>query len=74
MAGITIDSVKVVRGSTLVLDVEHLEIADGELLVLLGPSGAGKSTLLRAIAGLEPLSGGTIRFDGVDMARVDTAE
>ena len=30
-----------------------LEIADGELLVLVGPSGCGKSTVLRLIAGLE---------------------
>lgn len=37
-----------------------LTIGDGELMVLVGPSGCGKSTLLRAIAGLEPLSGGKI--------------
>jgi len=74
MAAISLDGVKVVRGSALVLDVEHLEIADGEMLVVLGPSGAGKSMLLRAIAGLEALSGGSIRFDGVDMAEVETAQ
>ena len=37
-----------------------LEIADGELLVLVGPSGSGKSTVLRMIAGLERPTGGTI--------------
>lgn len=47
-----------------------LEIADGEALALLGPSGSGKSTLLRAIAGLEPIAGGTLRWDGTDLARV----
>ncbi len=41
-----------------------LEVADGELLVLVGPSGCGKSTLLRMIAGLEAISGGTLRIDG----------
>jgi len=74
MAAISLDGVKVVRGSSLILNIEHLEIADGELLVVLGPSGAGKSMLLRAISGLEVLSGGKIRFDGVDMAEVGTAQ
>jgi multiple sugar transport system ATP-binding protein len=40
-----------------------LAIADGELMVLVGPSGCGKSTTLRMIAGLETVSGGTIRID-----------
>jgi multiple sugar transport system ATP-binding protein len=39
-----------------------LEIADGEFLVLVGPSGCGKSTALRMIAGLETISGGTLRI------------
>lgn len=37
---------------------------------LLGPSGCGKSTLLRAVAGLEPVAGGTISWDGADLARI----
>jgi multiple sugar transport system ATP-binding protein len=37
-----------------------LEIADGELVVLVGPSGSGKSTALRMIAGLEEISSGEI--------------
>ena len=36
-------------------------------LVLVGLSGCGKSTLLNCIAGLEPVSGGTISIDGRDM-------
>jgi len=47
-----------------------LDIADGEVLALLGPSGSGKSTLLRAITGLEPLTSGSVRWDGEDLARV----
>ncbi len=39
-----------------------LDIADGEFLVLVGPSGCGKSTTLRMVAGLEEISGGTIRI------------
>ena len=41
-----------------------LEIADGELFVLVGPSGCGKTTTLRMIAGLEQPSGGCITLDG----------
>ena len=44
-----------VRGVTL-------EIRQGELMVLVGPSGCGKSTLLRMVAGLEPITSGTIRI------------
>ncbi len=38
----------------------RLDAADGELVVLVGPSGCGKTTTLRMIAGLEPVSEGTI--------------
>jgi len=41
-----------------------LSIADGEFVVLVGPSGCGKSTTLRMIAGLEEISGGTLRIGG----------
>ena len=44
-----------------------LKIADGEFLVLVGPSGCGKSTTLRALAGLEPTSGGVISIGGRDV-------
>ncbi len=44
-----------------------LRIRAGEFLTLLGPSGCGKSTMLRLIAGLEQVSGGTIRVGGEDV-------
>jgi ABC-type sugar transport system ATPase subunit len=55
------------KGTQRVLGELSLEVADGELLVLVGPSGCGKSTLLRCIAGLEELSRGAIRMDGRDL-------
>ena len=73
MAAIQLQGVKVVRNTTLVLEIDHLVVEDGELLVVLGPSGAGKSVLLRAIAGLEELAAGKVLFDGEDMAEVETA-
>jgi thiamine transport system ATP-binding protein len=42
------------------------------VLAVLGPSGCGKSTLLRAVAGLEPLTSGSIAWDGTDLAGTPT--
>jgi ABC-type sugar transport system ATPase subunit len=58
-------------GATRVLEDVSLEVADGELLVLLGPSGCGKSTLLRIVAGREAQSAGAGWIDG---ARADELE
>ena len=45
-----------------------LDVADGEVVVIIGPSGCGKSTILRTINGLEPINSGQILFDGTDLA------
>ena len=50
-------------GSVAVADLS-LYVRDGELLALVGPSGSGKSTTLRLIAGLEPVTSGTISIGG----------
>jgi multiple sugar transport system ATP-binding protein len=44
-----------------------LDVADGELLVLVGPSGSGKSTVLRMMAGLERVTDGVIRIGDRDV-------
>ncbi len=49
------------------LDGVDLEMAAGQLTVLVGPSGCGKSTLLRVIAGLIGPDAGVVRFDGAAM-------
>lgn len=51
-----------------------IDVAEGEVVVVLGPSGCGKSSLLRGIAGLEPLRHGTISFDGTDITHVPVHE
>ncbi len=60
-------------GNTEVIRGIDLDVASGEFCVFVGPSGCGKSTLLRLIAGLEPISDGTLFIGGRDMTRVDPA-
>jgi len=50
------------RKRTEVLRNINITVEDREFFVLLGPSGCGKSTLLNIIAGLEPVTGGELRF------------
>ena len=51
-------------GSFRALDGIDLQIAEGEIVVIVGPSGSGKSTLIRCINQLEEHDGGTIAVDG----------
>ena len=63
-------------GSLQVLQGLDLDIVDGEKIAILGPSGCGKSTFLRCLNCMEDPTGGSIFFDGVDIAdmRVDINE
>ena len=68
MARLTLEGVrKVYEGGAVAVHGVDLEVADGELVVLVGPSGCGKSTTLRMIAGLESISEGTLRIDGQEV-------
>ena len=71
-ASVRFDDVSLVYPGTTAPAVSHLnlEIADGEFLVLVGPSGCGKSTSLRMLAGLEPISSGTIFIGDRDVTNV----
>jgi iron(III) transport system ATP-binding protein len=63
-----LESVQVRRGAREVVRGVSFTLEEGAIGCLLGPSGSGKTTLLRAIAGLEPLTGGAIQGDGRDLA------
>jgi multiple sugar transport system ATP-binding protein len=62
LAEVSLDKVVKRYGSVEVVHGIDLHIAHNEFVVLVGPSGCGKSTTLRMIAGLEEISGGTIRI------------
>ncbi|MTD16135.1 ATP-binding cassette domain-containing protein [Nakamurella sp. YIM 132087] len=49
-----------------------LDIAPGEMVVLLGPSGCGKTTALRVLAGLEDADSGAVVVGGKDLSSVPT--
>ncbi len=70
MVGVEIDGLTVRYGATTALDDVTVDVADGEFFTLVGPSGCGKTTTLRAVAGFESPTGGSIRFDGREMAGV----
>ena len=48
-----------------------LDIASGEMIVLLGPSGSGKSTLLNIMGGLDRATSGTLAFNGRNLTQLD---
>jgi D-xylose transport system ATP-binding protein len=51
-------------GSVQALDNVDFEVRSGEVMALVGDNGAGKSTLIKCVAGIHPIDGGEILFDG----------
>jgi polar amino acid transport system ATP-binding protein len=66
---VRLEGVRKSFGDNLVLDGIDLEVASGEVLVVIGPSGSGKSTLLRCVNLLEPVDSGRIFFEGEELTR-----
>ncbi|MCU1446994.1 MAG: transporter ATP-binding protein [Cryobacterium sp.] len=52
---------------SVILDGITLDINEGDFVTIVGPSGCGKTTFLQLIAGLQPMTAGSIAFDGVDI-------
>jgi branched-chain amino acid transport system ATP-binding protein len=65
-----VQDLQVAYGGIRALQGISLQVRQGEIATLIGANGAGKSTLLRAISGLVPLAGGSIHFEGKNLARV----
>jgi lactose/L-arabinose transport system ATP-binding protein len=74
MANVVLSNVSKSYGNLEVIEGLNLAIEDGSFTVFVGPSGCGKSTLLRMIAGLEPITRGTLEIDGKAMNEADPIE
>lgn len=57
-------------GAAIAVAGVSLSVKNKEVVTLLGANGAGKSSLLKAISGLIPLDGGSVWYDGQDLAKV----
>ncbi len=64
---------KIPEGIRAINDISFV-IPSGSFTVLVGPSGCGKTTLLRMIAGLEEITSGTIKIDGVDITNFEPGD
>jgi iron complex transport system ATP-binding protein len=62
-AEVHIGDKQILRGADLSVDA-------GQLVAVVGPNGAGKSTLARAAAGLQKLSGGSVRWNGAEVGSI----
>ena len=70
MALLSIENLSVHYGAIQALHGVSIAVEPGEIVTLIGANGAGKSTTLRAVSGLLKASGGTITFDGKNLAGV----
>ena len=65
-----LDNVTVRYGRIEALHGLTLHVDEGEVVALIGANGAGKTTTMRAISGLNPLHGGSIKFNGQDISKM----
>lgn len=52
------------------LNEVNVEIAKGEFVAVMGPSGSGKSTLLFALSGMDDITGGSVKFDDMELSKL----
>ncbi len=65
-----VEGLRSAYGRIEVLKGVSLEVRTGEVVALVGSNGAGKTTLLRALSGVQPITGGEIRFNGQRIERL----
>jgi branched-chain amino acid transport system ATP-binding protein len=67
---LSIENVRSAYGRIEVLHGVTLHVEAGEIVTLIGANGAGKTTLMHAISGVQPITGGTIRFEGAPIQQL----
>ncbi len=67
MSLLSLQDVRGGYGEVDILQGVSLEVAAGEIVVIVGPNGAGKSTALKSVFGLVQIRGGRVVFDGRDL-------
>jgi len=65
-----IRGLEVAYGAVQVLFSVDMDVNAGEIVAIIGPNGAGKSTVIKAVIGLQPARGGSIRFNGQDITHL----
>ena len=67
---LSIENLTSAYGRIEVLHGVSMEVRAGEIATLVGANGAGKTTLLRVISGVQPITGGVIRFEGKSLHKL----
>lgn len=67
-----LSNIDVAYGNIQALHGIDLIARPGEITAVLGANGAGKSSLLKSVAGLAPITGGSVKVDGQDLTRMPT--
>jgi ABC-type polar amino acid transport system ATPase subunit len=65
---LAIRDLEVRRGARSVVRGVSLDVPRGEILAVMGASGAGKTSVLRAVAGLDPITAGSVAIDGLQLS------
>ena len=73
-AAVELSRIRKAYAQRVVIASLDLEVRPGEFMVFVGPSGCGKTTTLRMIAGLEEITSGELRIDGVLANRLRPAD
>ena len=68
---LSVSGLSVSYGHINALKGVSLEVQRGEIVVLIGANGAGKTTLLESVLGINPLTAGTVTFDGASIGGVN---
>ena len=64
---LSVKGLRVAYGGIQAVKGIDLVVGKGELVCLIGANGAGKTTTLKGVTGLQPVTGGTVRYDGEDV-------